>query len=177
MKRRSLVAVPASLGPPSVGRSSQSVDCVGIQVGDVGFSGSVTICPVVSSRLSSRLSIWPPPVRPAPGISSFPSLSLPLPPAHFALGCDDVGERILAFDAGASVARPLSFVPSVSVCSSDSSLGSLHSAGSCTLPSRSVVSTSRSVKFSQSRCGNVSAQRGRRIAAASYGSPGMVSIP
>ena len=100
----------------------------------------------------------------------------PLPPTLSALGCDDVGDRFLAFGAGASVARPISCAPSGSVCSSGSSLGSLHSAGSCTLPSRSVVPARRTVKFSQSKCGNVSAQRGRRIVVASVGSSGITSI-
>ena len=139
------------------------------------LSGSVTTCPGVSRRLSSRPSC-PPPVRPAPGVSSRPSLSRPLPSAHSALGCDDVGDRILAFDAGASVARPFSFVPSASACASDSSLGSLHPAGSCQLSSRSVVPIRHSVKFSRSKCGNVLAQRCRRLAAASVGGPGLVSI-
>ena len=53
LKRRSLVVIPASLAPPSVGRASQSVGCRGAQVGEVGFSGSVTTCPVMSSCLSS----------------------------------------------------------------------------------------------------------------------------
>ena len=38
-----------------------------------GSDGLVAVCLVVSCRLSSRLSICPPPVRPALGISSFPS--------------------------------------------------------------------------------------------------------
>ena len=135
----------------------------------------MTTCLVVSCRLLSRLSICPPPARPAPGISSFPSLPLSLPPAHSELGCDDVGDRILSFGAGASVARPC-FVSSVSGCSSDSSFGRLRLAGSCKLPSRSVVSIRRSVKFNRSRSGNVLAQRGQIIAVASVGSPGVISI-
>ena len=141
-----------------------------------GFSGSVTTCPVMSSCLSSRLSICPPPVLSAPGISSFPSLSIPFPPAHSALGCDDVGDRVLSFGAGASVARPCSFVFSVSVDSSGTSFDSLPSAGSYELPSRSVASTCRSVKFIQIKSGNVSARRGRRIVAASVNDPGVALI-
>ena len=96
-------------------------------------------------------------------------------PPHSALGCDDVGDRILFCGAGASVAQPCLLVPSASACSSDASVGSLHSAGLCTLPSRSVAPISRSVKFNQSKSGNVSAQTGQRIAAASVGNPGATS--
>ena len=112
----------------------------------------------VSSRLSSRLPLCPPLVRPAPGTSSFSSLSVPFPPAHFALGCDDVGDHILSSGADASVAQPCLLVPSASTCSSDASVDSLHPAGSCILLSRTVDSICRSVKFNRGKSGNVSAQ-------------------
>ena len=122
LKRRDRVVASASLGPPSLGRSSRGVDCDDIQVGGVRrtckrcvsdvdadvlvdgrrnghrwchtrinighrtrqrFSGSVTTSLVVSSCLSSRLSICHPLVRSAPGISSFPCLSVPFPSRAF----------------------------------------------------------------------------------------------
>ena len=58
-----------------------------------------------SSCLSSRSSVSPPPVRSAPSVSFFPFLSLLSPPAHLALGGDDVGDRPLFSGAGAPVAR------------------------------------------------------------------------
>ena len=64
-----------------------------------GHCGLTAVSLVMSGRLSSRLSACSPLARPAPGISSFPCLCLLLPPAHFALGCDDFGDRVLPFDA------------------------------------------------------------------------------
>ena len=84
-----------------------------------GHCGLTAVGLVVSGRLSSCLPVCPPPVRSAPGISSFPFLSLPLPPAHSELGCDDVGDRILVSGACASVARPCLFALSVPTCSSN----------------------------------------------------------
>ena len=140
-----------------------------------------TIGLVVFSRLSSRLSVCPPPVRSAPGISSFPSLPVPLPPAHFAVGCGDVGDRRFPFGGGCALARPLCVAASVaqpcssvyfaSVRFSVSSPGSLHSAGSRRSPSPNVVPVRRSVRFHQSKCCNVSSQRGRGVAAASASTP------
>ena len=156
LKRKGMVVYRASFGPPS-GSTSQVVGCVMDFTGDVvadvvvdgecdghlwchksinighstrqTFSGSVSSG--LSSCLSSRLSFCPPLVRPAPVFSSFPSLSIPSPPAHSALSGDDVGDRLLSVGAGASVVRPCSSVLFVSVDSSYSSLGSLHSVGPC----------------------------------------------
>ena len=104
---------------------------------------------------------------------------------HSALGGDDVGDRSLSSGggctlarplcAGASVARPCSSVSSVSVGSAVS-CDSLHPADSRGLPSRSVASTHSSLRFHQSKCCGVSAQRGRGAAAASFDTPSVASI-
>ena len=148
-----------------------------------GSDNLVAASHFMSCHPSSRLSICPPPVRSAPGLSSFPSRSIPLPPLHSALGGGDVGDRSLSFGGGcvltrpfcadASVARSCLPASSVSVGSSVSSIGSLHSAGSRRLPSHSAVSIRRSVRFHQGKCGNVPAQRGRGVAVASLSTPGV----
>ena len=131
-----------------------------------GVDDSVAISLAASGRLSSRLSVCPPLARPAPGFSSFPSRFVPPPPAHFAFGGDDVGDRILSFpDVGlqarplffavASVARPASCL-SFSSAGSSSSHDSCHSAGSCRSPSQSVASSRRSRELRQNRCCSVS---------------------
>ena len=48
-----------------------------------GSGDLATVGPVLSSRLSLRLSVCPPPVRSAPGSSSFPSCSIPLRSVFF----------------------------------------------------------------------------------------------
>ena len=75
LKRREMAVYHASLGP----------------------SQSCSVTTGLSSCLSSRLSICPPPVRSAPGISSFPSLPSPSPPARSAFCGDDVGDRLFVF--------------------------------------------------------------------------------
>ena len=136
-----------------------------------GLSGP-TIDLAVCSRLSSCSFVCPPPVRPAPSPSSFPSSSIPLPPAHVVFGCDgDVGDRRCSFSAGASMAWPCSSVSSASVGSSFSSRDVLHPVGPRRLPSRSVASARRPMKSCQGRCGNVLTQRGRGAAAASLNIP------
>ena len=139
----------------------------------------------VSSLSSSCSSVCPPSVLSAPGHSSFLSPSIPLPPAHSALGCDDVGDRRSSFGSGCTLARPLCAVASVarlgssaslaSVGSSVSSRGSLHSAGSRRLPSHNVVPVRRPVRFHQSKCCNVSSQRGRGVPAASVSTPSVAT--
>ena len=101
--------------------------------------GDSAISLAVSGCLSSCPFVCPPPVRPAPGVSSFPSPSIPLPPAHSASCCDDVGDRRFSFGAGVSVARPCSSASVASVGSSVSSFDRLHPAGPRRSPSRSVV--------------------------------------
>ena len=196
LKRRGMAMYRASYGPP-FGSTSQVVGCIwshaSVVDADVVVDGecdghqwchkrikighgtchtrscSVAICRPSgqSSCLSSCLFFCPPLERSAPGLSFFPSRSTPLPPAHSALGGDDVGDRLLSFGADASVARPCLSVPSVSFGSSVSPLGAWYLVGPCKLPSRSGASTHRSVGFHQGESGNVSAQGGRRIAAAS----------
>ena len=147
-----------------------------------GSDGLVAACLVVSCRLSSRPSICPPPVRHAPGSSSFLSRPVPPSPAHFALDGDDVGGRQcftvggdmmsrLLF-AGASVAQPCSSAFSFDV-GALASYDGLHPAGSRGLPSLSVASSRRSVGFHQSKRCSASAHRGRGAAAASFGTPGV----
>ena len=80
--------------------------------------GDSTVSLSVSCRQSSCSFVCPPLVRPAPGISYFPSPSVLLPPLHVAFGCDDVGDRRFSFGAGASVAQSCSFVSVASVGSS-----------------------------------------------------------
>ena len=126
-----------------------------------------------SSCLSSRSSVCPPLVRSAPGVSFFPSLSVPPPPAHLAFGGDDVGDRPLFSGAVVSVARHCFSDSFVSVGSSVSSLGSLRSVGPCSQPSCRVACARHSVKFRKSKCGNVSTQGGRRIVAASVRESGV----
>ena len=140
---------------------------------------------VVSSGLSSCLSVCPPPARPAPGSPSFPPCFIPLPPAHSALCFVVAGACSCSFSggghltrhvfagacprsfaggghltrplfAGASLARPGFPVPSGS---SVPSRGSFHPAGQCRLPSQGVVSSCCSVRFGQSKCGNVSTKK------------------
>ena len=148
----------------------------------LGFDGLVAACLVVSCRLSSRLSICPPPVRPAPGISSFPSCSVPPPPTHSALDGDDVGARLCFVSGGGISPRPIFVGASVArSCSSVSSFGvgfpsscdDLHPIGSHGLPSLSVASSHRSVRYRQSKCDSASAQRGRGAVVASLGTPGV----
>ena len=167
-----------------------------VHSGSFGLSQAGSVTTHLSSSLSSGLSICPPLVRPAPGVSSFPSLPVPSPPAHSAHCGDDVGDRLLSFGAGASVARPCLSLSFASVGSSASSIehqnrcaenlsmrllpssssDSSPSAGPSRLPSRSVASTRRSVRFHQSKSGNVSAQGGQRIAAASSSGSGVVPV-
>ena len=145
-----------------------------------GSGGVVVVCPVVSRSLSSRPSICPPPVRSAPGSSCFPSCVILLPPAHFALGSDDVGGVPCSFVGGctlarplfavASVARPVSSVSSLSVGSSVS-CDILHPAGSRRLPSHSVAVACHSVRFRPRKCCSVSVQGGCDIAVAPFGTP------
>ena len=148
----------------------------------LGFEGLVAVCFVMSCRLSSRLSICPPLVRPAPGIFSFPSCSIPPPPTHSAVDDDDVGVRYCFVIGGGFAPRPLLAGASVArTCSSVSSFGvgspasfdDLHPAGSRRLSSFSVVSSCCSVRFRQGKCCSVSAQSGRGVVAASLGTPGV----
>ena len=136
-----------------------------------GVDGPVTTSLAVSRRLSPRLFVCPALVRPAPDSSYFPSRFVPPPPppVHSAFGGDDVCDRTFSFpDVGplarppffavASAARPVSSVSFSSVGSS-SSHDSCHSVGSQRLPSQSVASSCRSMRFRQSSCCGVSTHK------------------
>ena len=66
-----------------------------------------TVSLVVSSSLSSCSSVCPPPVRPAPGLSSFPPCIFPLPPAHHA-HFSVAGARACSFAGDGHLTRPVS---------------------------------------------------------------------
>ena len=140
-----------------------------------GSGGLTTVSLVVSGSLSSCPPICPPPVRSAPGSSSFPPCVTPLPPAHSSLVFPSfafAGVRRCSFFAGAQGVRPVCSVPSVSVVgspflssasfafgdsgSSVSSRGSCRSTGSYRLPSRIVASICCPSSLGQSRCCNAS---------------------
>ena len=137
-----------------------------------------------SSGLSSRLSVCPPPVRSAPGSSSFPPCVILHPLEHSALRGGHSGARPISFSGVGTLVRPLFAVASVVrpgsfvfVGSSISSRINLYPVVRYHVPSQSVASARRSVEVGQSRRGSVSVQGGCDVVVvASFVAPSVAPI-